>query len=132
MARQPNLVMKNRETGALGEKLARQHLKRTGYSIIETNYRCCGGEIDIIAKKRGVLVFIEVKARTGTEFGVPEEAVTLTKKRKLIKLSEYYIQHEAPKTKDWRIDVVAIELDEKCRKRRVETIENAVTQDDVI
>lgn len=124
-------MMKNKETGVLGEKLAKQHLKRSGYSIVETNYRCCGGEIDIVAKKHGTLVFVEVKARTGSEFGIPEEAVTPAKKRKLVKLSDYYIQHEAPKTKDWRIDVVAIELDEKCRKQRIETIENAVTRDDV-
>ena len=121
--------MKNKETGALGEKMARRELKHTGYKIVTANYHSPQGEIDIIARKKGCLVFVEVKCRHGDDFGPPEEAVTATKRHKLIQVAEYYIQHEAPSAGDWRIDVVAIELDEKDRKKRVAIVENAVNQD---
>jgi putative endonuclease len=59
--------MKNRkETGNLGEKLARDFLKKKGYKIVETNYRCADGEMDIIAKQKDCLVFVEVRTKTGT------------------------------------------------------------------
>jgi putative endonuclease len=122
--------MKNKELGALGEKLARQHLKRAGYKIVTANYRSLQGEVDIIARHRGCLVFVEVKCRRGTAFGPPEEAVTTAKQKKLVQVGEYYIQHEAPDTREWRIDVVAVELDDRNRPLRIETIENAVIQQD--
>lgn len=122
--------MKNKEVGDLGEKLARRQLKRAGYKIIAANYRAPQGEIDLIAGKKGFLVFVEVKCRHGDEFGPPEEAVTALKRRHIIRAAQHYIQHEAPQTSDWRIDVVAIELDDRDRTRRIEIIENAVSQDE--
>ncbi len=122
--------MKNKELGALGEKIARRELKHAGYKIITVNYRSPQGEIDLIASKKGCLVFVEVKCRHGDEFGIPEEAVTAAKRRKLIQVAEHYIQYEAPGTTDWRIDVVAIEVDERDRKKRLAIVENAVTQDE--
>jgi len=122
--------MKNKELGALGEKLARQRLKRAGYKIVTANYRSLQGEVDLIARHKACLVFVEVKCRRDTAFGPPEEAVTATKQKKLVHVAEFYIQHEAPDTREWRIDVVAIELDDRNRPRRIEIIENAVNQQD--
>ena len=121
--------MKNKELGALGEELARRHLKRAGYKIIAANYRSPQGEIDLIARKKDCLVFVEVKCRRGDGFGPPEEAVTSAKRQKLVRVAEHYLQHEAANAADWRIDVVAIELDDHNRTTRLEIIENAVIQD---
>ena len=71
--------MKRRDTGILGEKLAQDFLKKRGYRIIDTNYRCAEGEIDIIAKHRDYLVFVEVRTKKSLEFGSPEESITRTK-----------------------------------------------------
>ncbi len=75
--------MKRRDTGILGEKLARDFLKERGYHIIETNYRCPHGEIDIVAKDKDSLVFIEVRAKRSLEFGSPEKSITPAKKEKI-------------------------------------------------
>jgi putative endonuclease len=122
--------MQNKELGTLGEKIACRQLKRAGYKIVAANYRSPLGEIDLIARKKGCLVFVEVKCRHGNDFGVPEEAVTAAKRRKLIQVAEYYIQHESPKECDWRIDVVAVELDARDHQQRIAIIENAVLQDE--
>ena len=74
--------MKRREIGILGEKLARDFLKKKGYRILETNFRCQYGEIDIIARKKDYLVFIEVRTKTSNDFGTPEESITHVKERK--------------------------------------------------
>ena len=78
--------MKRRDTGILGEKLAKDFLKKRGYNIRETNYRCPEGEIDIVARHKDYLVFVEVRTKTSLEFGSPEESITLTKKERLKRL----------------------------------------------
>ena len=78
--------------GQEGEKLAVQYLKRLGYRIICRNYRCPLGEIDIIARHGGVLVFVEVKSRSSQTFGSPGMAVTLAKQRKLSQVAWHYLQ----------------------------------------
>ena len=69
--------------GKRSERLAAEYLKRTGYRIIETNFRSKVGEIDIIAKEKGTIVFVEVKARSSSRFGSPKGAVTPAKQRKI-------------------------------------------------
>ena len=118
--------MKRRETGILGEKIARDFLKKRGYRIRETNYRCPEGEIDIIAKHRDYLVFIEVRTKISLEFGSPEESITPTKREKLRAVAYRYKQTHDNLPPLWRIDVVAIELDQKGKPSRIELIENAV------
>jgi putative endonuclease len=119
--------MSRRETGNLGEKLARDFLKKKGYRIRETNYRCPEGEIDIIATERDCLVFIEVRTKTGTGFGSPEESITTTKMRHLVAVAARYCQTHRDLPPSRRIDVVAIELDRQNRPTRIEHIENAVS-----
>ena len=118
--------MKRRETGILGEKLAKDFLKKRGYHIFETNYRCPEGEIDIIAKQRDYLVFIEVRTKRSLEFGSPEESITPAKKERMRAAAGYYRQAHQNLPQLWRIDVVAVELNQKGKPSRIELIENAV------
>jgi putative endonuclease len=121
--------MKRKELGAVGEKLARNFLKKKGYKIRETNFRCREGEIDIIAEKKGYLVFVEVRTKTGSDFGSPEESVTFAKKEKLIASALTYLSEHKNLPESWRIDFVAVELDQNGKATRIELIENAVSQD---
>jgi len=118
--------MKRREVGILGEKLAQSFLKKQGYRILETNYRCPEGEVDIIAEQKGTLVFIEVRTKKRLGFGTPEESITPTKMAKLRSVAAHYQQTHPNLPTSWRIDVVAIEMDTKGKVRRIELIENAV------
>jgi putative endonuclease len=118
--------MKRRETGALGEKIAGEFLGKNGYDILETNYRCPQGEIDIVAKQQDTLVFIEVRTKKSRRFGSPEESITTAKREKLIALAEQYGQEHENLPLNWRIDVVAIQMEKSGRVRRIEIIENAV------
>ena len=121
--------MKRRDTGILGEKLARDFLKKRGYRIVETNYRCPEGEIDIIARHKDFLVFIEVRTKTSLRFGSPEESITPAKKERLRAVASYYQQTHDNLSQSWRIDVVAVELNQKGKPSRIELIENAVGED---
>lgn len=121
--------MTRRDTGIKGEKLAQDFLKKRGYRIIETNYRIPEGEIDIIAKQKDYLVFIEVRTKKSLQFGTPEESITPTKMEKLRNVAARYQQTHYNLPSLWRIDVVAIELDQKGKPSRIEIIENAVDQD---
>lgn len=120
--------MKRKDTGILGEKLAKDFLKKRGYHIIETNYRCPQGEIDIIAKHKDSLVFIEVRAKKSSEFGSPEESITPIKRERMRATAAYYRQTHSKLPPQWRIDVVAIELNQKEKPSRIELIENAVSE----
>lgn len=94
--------------GHSAEDLASQILKNEGYVIIERNFRSRFGEIDLIATKGDALYFIEVKARSSVRYGHPEEAVTVSKLRKIQKTSEYYCLLHPNMPKKLRILVVAI------------------------
>jgi putative endonuclease len=121
--------MKRRDIGILGEKMARDFLKKKGYQVIESNYRCSHGEIDIIARDRDCLVFVEVRTRTSLDFGHPEESITLTKKKRLRQVALHYLQAHDDSPAPWRIDVVCIELDHRAKPTRIELIEDAVWEE---
>ena len=118
--------MKRRDVGILGENLAKNFLKKRGYRILESNYRCREGEIDIIARHRDSLVFIEVRTKRSLEFGSPEESITPTKMERLRAVAAHYQQTHNNLPASWRIDVVAVEIDQKDKPLRIELIENAV------
>ncbi len=116
-----------KEVGALGEKLAQEFIKKHGYRILETNYRDGRfGEIDIIALHRKELVFLEVRTKTSTAFGLPEESVTYAKKQKLASLAVHYLQTHRGLPENWRVDFAAVELDKDHKAKRIEIIENAL------
>ena len=118
--------MTRRDTGILGEKLAWDFPEQRDYQILETNYRCREGEIDIIAKHKDSLVFIEVRTKRSLEFGSPEESITLAKTEKLRTVAAHYQQNHENLPVSWRIDVVAIVLGKNNKASRIELIENAV------
>jgi len=121
--------MTRRDTGILGEKLARDYLNKLNYHIVDTNYRCAEGEIDIIAEHQGYLVFVEVRTKKSLNFGSPEESITPAKKERMKAAAFHYRQTHRDLSPLWRIDVVAIELDQKWKPSRIELIENAVGDD---
>ncbi len=121
--------MKRRETGILGEKLASDFLKKRGYRILETNYRCPEGEIDIVAKHKDFLAFVEVRTKTSLGFGSPEESITPAKKERMRATALHYQQTHSNLPLLWRIDVMAVELNQKGELSRIELIENAVTDE---
>lgn len=117
---------KRRDTGRLGEGLARDFLRKRGFRILETNYRCPEGEVDIIARHKDFLIFVEVRTKTGQGFGSPEESITEAKKKRLIAAAYHYRQAYASSPPLWRIDFVAVELDKDGKLSRIELIENAI------
>ncbi len=119
--------MNRKALGELGERWAREYLQRNGYHIRETNFRCREGEIDIVAEHEGFLVFIEVRTKTGSRFGTPEESVTAAKQERLAAVAMSYLQTHDGLPSEWRIDVVAIEVSLKGRVVRTELIRNAVS-----
>jgi putative endonuclease len=120
--------MKRNQTGALGEKFARDFLKQKSYHILETNYRCSYGEIDIIARQDGCLVFVEVRTKSILDYGNPEESINSIKKTHLKRCAQFYLQCHNKPCESWRIDVVAVELDSGNRVKRIDIIENAVEE----
>ena len=118
--------MNRKKIGATGEKLASNFLKNKGYRILESNFRCRHGEIDIIAQKRGCLIFIEVRTKSSSAFGNPEESITAAKKEKLISTALTYLKTHANSPVQWRIDFIAIELNQEGKVNRIELIENAI------
>ena len=118
--------MKRRELGNLGEKLAQDFLSNNGYQILENNYRCPEGEIDIIAKQADTLVFVEVRTKQSRQFGTPEESITPQKMERLRAVAAHYGQNRDGLPASWRIDVVAIQMERSGRVSRIELIENAV------
>lgn len=102
-------ISNKREVGALYEQQAAAFLQGQGYEIVERNYRCRIGEIDIIAKDGSYLVFVEVKYRTRSACGNPQEAVNYRKQRVISKVASYYcLNHHYSPEQPCRFDVVAI------------------------
>lgn len=96
------------ETGKKGEDLATQYLINNNYEIIERNFESRQGEIDIIAKDKNEIVFIEVKARTNQMYGKPKEAVDTKKKKHIYKTAEYYVFIHQLENAPIRFDVIEV------------------------
>lgn len=109
--------------GRFGEELALEALSKLGYQCLARNFRCSLGEIDLIARDRETLVFIEIKTRRGRSIGYAKEAITPRKKKQLSKVALAYLkENEAFEAKS-RFDVVAISM--AGGKPEVEVIRNA-------
>ena len=98
------------KTGKRGEEIAIRHLRQLGYVILERNYRCPLGEIDIVAQDKDTIVFVEVKSRKTEDFGDPEQAVGRAKQKKISLLSLYYLTQHNHAPENARFDVVAIKM----------------------
>jgi putative endonuclease len=112
--------------GRRGERLAQTHLEERGYTVLETNYHIPSGEIDLVVEKDGQLVFVEVRTRTGTALGSPEESITETKRSRLADCAQEYLEAVGAAGAEWRIDVVALEVDPNGRVLRLDVVQNAV------
>jgi len=104
------MLNKRQQFGKDSESLAARHLQKNGYKILEQNYRNKLGEIDIIAKEKGTLVFVEVKARKTHVFGNPKWAVTPKKQRKISMVALYYLKATKQTHVKARFDVVSLSL----------------------
>ena len=102
--------MQKKELGKQGEEIAIRFLKKKGYRILIRNYVCKMGEMDIIAREKDTLVFVEVKTRTSAAFGPPQLAVNSTKQMQLSKVALYFLKEKKLEEVKARFDVVAILL----------------------
>ncbi len=110
--------------GLKGEQAAKRCLRRKGYQILETNYQCRFGELDLIARDRDCLVFCEVKTRSSGMIAAPQESVTYSKQQKMIKTAQYYLQQHGLEGFA-RFDVLAVTR-ENWGSLTVEHLENVV------
>lgn len=113
-----------KQTGRRGEELAASFLSGKGYRIIERNWRCLTGELDLVAQDSDTLVFVEVRTRSSARFGRAEESITPAKQARLVELAQLYMQEKELAIQHWRIDVIAVQLGRGVPE--VNHIENAV------
>ncbi len=118
--------MSKKSVGELGENIAGKFLEKKGYKILERNYRCKEGEIDIVAEHKESLVFVEVRTKTTSRFGTPEESVSPNKMRTITNSSFSYLNTHKAFSQNWRIDFIGIELAADGDVKRVNHIENAI------
>ncbi len=113
MRLRPNPAPFRFSLGERGETAACAFLQGRGYEILEKNYKCRIGEIDMIARRKGRLAFIEVKTRSSSQRGMPEEAVDRRKQEKIFKLAEWYLKEKKLGPVPLAFDVVAVLWDQK-------------------
>lgn len=109
--------------GADGERAAEKYLRRQRYAIVQRNYRCRAGEVDLVALDGSTIVFVEVKTRTQPGFGSPLEAVDPRKQRQIQRVAQYYLSRNRLQDRDARFDVVGVWWDGDAV--RCELIKNA-------
>ncbi len=101
--------LSNREKGRFGEEIAAKYLENSGFQVLERNFHYSKySEIDIIAKEKDELVFVEVKTRSTTDFGHPFESISRKKLENIFKAAQFYMQNTKEKYKRFRIDVVSV------------------------
>jgi putative endonuclease len=109
--------------GKEGERIAELFLKKKGYKLVERNYRCAAGELDLVMLDQRVIVFVEVKTRTGSGYGTPLEAVAVRKQKKMIYVAEFFLSAKKLSQREARFDVVGVSW--PGAQPLVEHIENA-------
>lgn len=114
----------NQMLGKWGEDCAAEYLKRHGYNIISRNMRTPEGEIDLIAQKDKLLIFVEVKTRSNSLSGYPEEAITEEKLEHMNNSAEWYLQEHPDKAENWRIDVISVIGKLNCQNPQIEWFED--------
>lgn len=116
--------MTKTQDGNYGEELACRFLKKNGYKILERNYRIRGGEIDIVAKDKDTLVFVEVKTRWSHEYGPPAESMTPWKIKSLLKTARFYVLKIKWGDREYRLDFVSVDFADGKEDPQVELIKN--------
>jgi putative endonuclease len=122
-----------KEVGKIGEEIAAEFLRKKGYRILERNYKFKipgsfqRGEIDIVAKKKDTICFVEVKTLKDPKIEIfPEEKVDFQKRKKLIKVAEsWLIKNKIPLNSKWQIDIISVEI--KGGEPKISHFENAIS-----
>ena len=129
------ILTPQRQIGNFGEKEAVKYLRKRGYRILEKNYTIDGAEIDIIARRKGITVFIEVKTRNVKHLGYyearPASSVTPEKQRKIIRAANHYITRH-PTDDRLRLDIIEVyicDTDKKIKTKEIKHIEAAFSKD---
>jgi len=128
---------RRRQLGNTGEDLALQTLLAAGLTVLERNWRCAVGELDIVAQECAPdfvsgepdatwLVLVEVRTRRGAAFGTARQSISPRKAAKLREVAEHYVQQQRW-TGPWRIDLVAVQMDDQGRLLAIEHVRHAVT-----
>ncbi|WP_310529487.1 YraN family protein [Nocardioides sp.] len=107
-AQSPPRLNHNQALGAYGERLAARFLTRQGMVLLDHNWRCPQGEIDLVLRERRTLVICEVKTRTSHDFGTPHEAIDRRKVERLCRLAACWLRVHAARPDDIRLDLVAV------------------------
>lgn len=110
--------------GRQGERLAAWELSQRGYEIVARNWRCAAGEADIIARRDAIWAFFEVRTRRGPDCGTPEESLTPAKQARMAAVAESYLAGQEAGDVDWRLGLVAVEMDTAGRLLRVDVYED--------
>jgi putative endonuclease len=109
------MAMNSRQRGAAGEKLAWKHLKRAGYRLLDRNFICPGGELDLICTRGDEIVFVEVKTRADADDADPENNITPAKKRQLLRVARHWLTRHRSPDMAYRFDAVSVVLPESGR-----------------
>jgi len=117
----------SKSLGHLGETLAAAYLQNKGYTILERNWHSPYGEIDLVARQREAVVFVEVKARASKSLGPPEISVTPRKEEHMRQAAEYFIQQHPDLANEWRIDLITIQLQPNDNPALIDHFENVLT-----
>ncbi len=125
---EPKSSVSARQVGHVGERLARVHLEAKGYRILDANYRCPWGEVDLVAQDGPIYAFVEVRTRRGGAYGSPEESLVSGKAQRLMLTAQHYLErHDLDSAEtSWRIDLVAIRLGPGRRVLSIRHLENVV------
>lgn len=106
---QDDFSINKRKTGSTYENRACEYLENNGFKVLERNFRCRTGEIDIIGLDNGTYVFVEVKYRKSTSFGHPTEAVTYKKQQTICRVANFYrLYKKLAETASFRFDIISI------------------------
>lgn len=127
---QTNRTNQRSATGRRGENIAASWLTGQGYRVVARNWHCLYGELDLVAEHDGVTIAVEVKTRRGDAMGAPEEAITPAKRRKLITTLQTYLMERGEEQTPYRIDVIAIHLDQSGRWLKTVHYPSAVALDE--
>lgn len=123
------MTRRRRRLGEWGETVAARYLARRGYEILARRWRCAAGEIDIVARREGMLIFVEVRTRSGSDPGMAAESVSGAKRTRLMALASAFVEaHHLPVETPWRIDVVAIAAGSGGQAASIEHIPYAVEE----
>ena len=114
----------NQKIGRWGEGIAAEYLQEKGYKLVDRNVRTPYGEIDLIMRFNGILIFVEVKTRTSARYGYPEESITPRKQQHMLDSAEHYAQENA--LEHWRIDAISVEGKPSGEKPKITHFEDVI------